>query len=209
MAPQSPSKWAPWDLTQFSQSPSAALLYFSESHRWSEVPSLSKVILVLGKARSTGCQIWAEEGLSSLGELMFCQKLCTRRDAWVGTLLWWSCPSAVAHSCHLLNHPDSFHWGMFRINEEFDADLLLYSVILNATATQYTYSLNGIYRPHRLVQWSHCSHMCTPVHSPWLPGYINVVQTVLVLLTMVGLFPDRPYIHIVMPHLMISQFQLL
>ena len=33
-----------------------------------------------------------------------------------------------------------------------------------------------------------------PVHSPWLPGYINVAQTVLVLLTMAGLFLDRPRI---------------
>ena len=53
--------------------------------------------------------------------------------------------------------------------------LLLYSVILFVTATQYTCSLNGIYQTHWLVQWSrHCSHMRIPVHSPWLPGYINV-----------------------------------
>ena len=32
MIPQSPSKQAPWDLTQFSQSPLAALLYFPDSH---------------------------------------------------------------------------------------------------------------------------------------------------------------------------------
>ena len=37
---------------QFSQSPSAAPLYFPESHWRSEISSLSKVILVLGKARS-------------------------------------------------------------------------------------------------------------------------------------------------------------
>ena len=33
--------------------------------------------------------------------------------------------------------------------------------------------------------------MLIPVRSSWLPGYIDVVQTVLVL-TMAGLFPDRP-----------------
>ena len=45
-------------------------------------------------------------------------------------------------------------------------------VILNATATQYTRSLNGICRPHWLVQWScHCSHVHTAVCSPWLSGY--------------------------------------
>ena len=66
------------------------------------------------------------------------------------------------------------------------------SVVLNATATQYTRSLNGVYRPHWPVQWSrHCSHMCIPVHSPWLPGYVDVAQTVLVIVTMVGLFLDR------------------
>ena len=32
--------------------PSATMLYFPESHWWSEISSLSKVILVLGKARS-------------------------------------------------------------------------------------------------------------------------------------------------------------
>ena len=34
--------------------------------------------------------------------------------------------------------------------------------------------------------------MCIPVHSPWLPGYVDVVQIILITLTMVGLFPDRP-----------------
>ena len=59
---------------------------------------------------------------------------------------------------------------------------------------QYKYSLNSIYCPHWLVQWSpHCSHMHIPVHSPWLPDYINVVQTILIILTMVGLFSDRPH----------------
>ena len=69
------------------------------------------------------------------------------------------------------------------------------SVILNATATQYMCSLNSVYCPHWLVHWSfHCSDMCIPVHSPWLPGYIDVMQTILVILTTVGLFLDRPHI---------------
>ena len=68
------------------------------------------------------------------------------------------------------------------------------SVIVNAMATQYTLSFNDIYRPHWLVQWSrHCSLIRIPVHSPWLPGYIDVVQTILIILTMAGLFPDRPH----------------
>ena len=35
-------------------------------------------------------------------------------------------------------------------------------------------------------------HVCAfPVHSPWLPGYIDVLPTVLIILTMADLFPDR------------------
>ena len=76
----------------------------------------------------------------------------------------------------------------------------IHSVLLNVMATQYTCSLNGIHCPHWLVQWSHhCSCMHLPVHSPWLPGYIDVTQTILVILTMAGLFLDRPHKHAVKP----------
>ena len=69
------------------------------------------------------------------------------------------------------------------------------SVILNVMATWYTCSLDSVYRPHWQVQWSHhCSHMCIPVHSPWQPSYIDVMQTILVILTMAVLFPDRPHV---------------
>lgn len=37
------------------------------------------------------------------------------------------------------------------------------------------------------------------VHSPWLPSYIDVAQTVHIILVMVGLFPDRPHIYSVFP----------
>ena len=36
--------------------------------------------------------------------------------------------------------------------------------------------------------------MCIPIHSPWLPGYIDITQTVL-MLTMAGIFPDKPCSH--------------
>ena len=36
--------------------------------------------------------------------------------------------------------------------------------------------------------------MHIPVHPPWLPGYIDTVETVLVILTMAGVFLDRPCI---------------
>ena len=47
-----PFKVSTLGLPQFSQSPSAAPSYFPKSHQWYEIFSLSKVILVLGKARS-------------------------------------------------------------------------------------------------------------------------------------------------------------
>ena len=51
--------------------------------------------------------------------------------------------------------------------------------------------------PHWLVQWGHhCSGMCIPVHSPWLPADIYVMQTILIILTMTALFLDRPHIWI-------------
>ena len=68
------------------------------------------------------------------------------------------------------------------------------SVILNVTATQYTCSLNGLYHPHWLVQWSHhCSHMRIPVHSPWLPGFIDVTQTILVIINNGWTFPRQTW----------------
>ena len=62
--PHSPSKQAPWDPTS----------YFPESHQHYEISSLSKVILVWGKAKVTGHKIWAVAGLSHMGDLMFHQK---------------------------------------------------------------------------------------------------------------------------------------
>ena len=87
------------------------------------------MILVLRKARSfrapnLGCR-W---GWVTWVIWCFAKKLYTRCDAWVGGLWWWSCQSLVAHSCSLRNHPNSFHWGMFKLNAKFDADLLLYSL---------------------------------------------------------------------------------
>ena len=61
---QSFLQWGQWQLSPLQsrhlrtshslpiQLPSAALSYFPESHQWSEISSLSKVILVLGNGRS-------------------------------------------------------------------------------------------------------------------------------------------------------------
>ena len=46
--------------------------------------------------------------------------------------------------------------------------------------------------PHCVVQWSrHCSHICIPVLSLCISGYINIMQTILIMLTIVGFFLDR------------------
>ena len=124
-------------------------------------------------------------------------KLCMRRDAWVG-VLWWSCQSPVPTAVAF--------WIIWTVSAEECSSLMqnfmqihcfTCSVILNVMATQCTCSLKGIYCPHWLVQWSrHCSRMSILVLFPWLPGYSNVMQTIFIILTRVGVFPDRPYIHI-------------
>ena len=121
------SRQAPWDHTQFYQSPSAAPLYLPESHQQSEISSLSKVIVVLGKARSHRAPNLSRRGLSHLGDLTFCQKSLHE--------MWWmnrrvvvmKLQSPGAHSCRLLNHHrNSFCRGMFKPNRKSDSDSLLY-----------------------------------------------------------------------------------
>ena len=104
-------------------------------------------------------------------------------------------PITSCHSCSPLNHLNSFHRGMFKLNAKSDTDSLLY-LLSHCECdghTVHSCTLNGIYYSQWLVQWSyHCSFMPIPVHSPWLPGYINVMQTFLVTCTMAELFPDTP-----------------
>ena len=148
----------------------------------------------LGKSqKSHGTKSGPQRGWVTWVIWCFAKKLYTRCSAWVGTLLWWSCQSPVA----------SF-WIVQIVSAEECSSLVqnlmqihcsTCSVILNVTVTQYTCSLNGVCHPHWLVQWSrHCSLMHIPAHSPWLPGYADVTQTILIILTTVGLFPDRPSI---------------
>ena len=97
------------------------------------------------KPEVTGRQIWDVEGLNHLGDVMFGHKtLHETHDGWAGPLLWWSCQSPVAHSCGLLNYPNSFHGGMFKLNTKFDADLLLY-ILSHFECDSHTV--------HMLTQW--------------------------------------------------------
>ena len=73
----------------------------------------------------------------------------------------------------------------------------VHSSPLSLVATLHRHCANGSHYINNGWTFSRQSiHTCThiPVHFPWLPGYINVIKTILVILTMVGLFPDRPYI---------------
>ena len=161
-----------------------------------KISSLSKVIFILGKARSHRVPNLGCRGAESPERFDVLPKNCMGHDAWAGTLLWWSCPSPVAHNVGLLSHLIvSMEECSSLTHKLMQIHCSTGSGILNATATQCTCSLNSVYCPHWLVQWSrHCSYMRIPVHSPWLPGYIDVMQTILIVLTMAGLSPDRPRI---------------
>ena len=141
--------------------PSASLSYFPESHWQSEISSLSKVILVLGKAVSRRAPNLCCRGLSHLGDLVFCQKTLHKTwymSRWAGTLLWWSCQSPVTYSYSLLNHLNSFCGGMFKLNAKFDTDSLFYSLShLECNGHTVHMLTEHCLSRHWLVQWScHC-----------------------------------------------------
>ena len=98
----------------------------------------------------------------------------------------------VAHSCSLLNHLNSFCGRMFKLNATFDADLLLYSLS--------HFECDG-HTVRTLTQW--ClrppltstvkSLLFTRAHSNPLSLAARLRQCgILVILTVAGLFPDRP-----------------
>ena len=101
---------------------------FFNLHPQSKISSLSKEILVLGKARSHRVPNLGCSGAESPGDLSFPKILCKRCDTGAGMLSWLSCQSPAAHSYSLLNHLKSFHRGTSKLNAKFDADSLLYSL---------------------------------------------------------------------------------
>ena len=149
MVPQSPSKQAPWHLTQFSPSPPAAPTYFPRSHRRSETSSLSKVVLVLGKAGSSGVPRPASTSHCQWPIFVACiphtlsilrsSACCRPSRTWVtsdrfSTVFEASVPhiSLLCTLCiipeSLPSHPGSFHGGMFVLNTKSGADSLLCSL---------------------------------------------------------------------------------
>ena len=84
---------------------SAVPLHYLESHQWSEIPSLSKVILVLGKARSRRAPNLGWRGAESLGWF----GVLPKHSAWhmmheQTPCQWRSYQSPVAHCCGCFHH---------------------------------------------------------------------------------------------------------
>ena len=168
--------------------------YFPESHWWCEISSLSKVILVLGKARDRRAPNLGCRGAESRHGLMFRQKLYTKCDGWVGTLSWWSCQSPVAHSCSLVNHPNSFHGAMFKLNTKFEADSLLYSL---SHFEYHGHTVHMLTPQHllRSLTGTVKSSLFSHVHSIALSlaARLHQCRTNHLTLTMAGHFVDRPH----------------
>ena len=75
---------------------------------------------------------------------------------------------------------------------KYDADSLLYLLSHFECNGHTVHMLNQCHLLLPLTTSTVKPSMCIPVHSPWQPGYINVTQAILIILTMAGLFPDRP-----------------
>ena len=110
----------------------------------------------------------------------------------------WTCQSPVAHSCSLLNHSNSFHRGMFKLNIKFDADLLLY-LLSHFECDDHTVHmfiqlclLPPLTITVRLSLFMHAHSSPLSLAS----GYIDVMQTILIILTMAGLFLDTLYVYV-------------
>ena len=126
------------------------LSYFPESHRWSEISSLSKAILVLGKARSYRAPNMGCRGAESPGQ----HDVLPKHPA-QDVMHEWACccDEAATHQWPIA----AAFWIIQIVSVEECSSLMLnlmqiccstHSVILNAIATQYTCSLNSVYCSH-------------------------------------------------------------
>ena len=140
--------------------------------------------------------MWAVEGLSHLGNLMFHQ--ITPHGLWYMSrcVVWWSCQSPVAHCCSLLNHLYSFHGGMLKFNTKFDAGLLLYSLIHFECNSHTVHMLTQQHLPPPLTS---TGKFFTHAHSSSLSLATRLHQCYAncsLILIIAGLFLDQPHISI-------------
>ena len=150
------------------------------------------MILVLVKSRSCKSPNLGCAGAKSPGWFDVSPK-SSAYDVMHEWVHWWSCQSPVAHSCSLLNHLNSLHRGMLKFNAVFDAYSLFYSQLFwmwwphatHAHSVASTAPLTSTVKSS-LFTHVHSSPLCLAARLH------DAVQTVLIILTMVGLFPDRP-----------------
>ena len=206
MAPQASSKSAPWDLTQFSQH-----LFHCSKHSAKSFVGIAiscpvvlswisltvwilfpfKGDLVLGKARSLRVPNLGCRGAESPGWF----DVSLKNSAWDMVHERARCRDEAAS--HQLPVTAAF-WIIWVVSAEECSSLTqnvmqiccsTRSVILNAMATQYTRSLNGIYRPYTVGS---SIHACT-FQSTLLGCQVTLMLHKWFLLQiMAGLFPDRP-----------------
>ena len=153
---------------QFSQLPAAALLYFPESHWWSEIFSLSKVILVSGKVRSHRTPNMGCRGAESPGWFDVSQNISAHNMMHA----WAHCHDEAAN--HQLPIAMDF-WIIQIVSAEECSSLMQNLMQIHCSThsecdrhTAHMHPLNSTHCPHWLVQWSHhCPCMCTLVHCPY------------------------------------------
>ena len=136
--------------------------------------ALSKVILILGKARSCRHPNLGCREAESCGWFDVLPKICMRHDVWMGVWSWWSCQWQVANKCGLLNL-NTFCRGMFKFHAKFDADSLLYLLSHFECDSHTVHMLTQQHLPPPLtstVKSSLFAHMHSSPHSlaarlPW------------------------------------------
>ena len=182
MVPQSPSKEAPWDLTVLPVTVSCPVIFSWISFMvWNLFPF--KGDFSFGKSqKSQGAKSGLYGGWVTWVIWCFTKKLCMRQS-----FLHEGARCCNEAASHQLSIAVAF-WIIWIVSVEECLTLMrnwmqihcsAHLVILNVTGTQCIHLLNSVYHPHWLVQWScHCSCIWIPVHSPWLPGYIDGEQIV-------------------------------
>ena len=131
-----------------------------------------------------------------------------RCDVWAGMMSWWSCQSPVSHSGSLLNHPNSSHGAMFKLNAKFDADSFLYLSSHLEWNDHTVYVLTQWHLPPRLTRIVKlslftCAHssslslaaklnQCHTNHSHYINnGWTFSGQTIYIISILLVLFPWR------------------
>ena len=140
------------------ESPSAIQSYFPESHQWSEITSLSKVILVLGKVRNHRAPNLGCRGLSHLGwqSLLIATRTCS---TFSGFLLVADLPEhrslstdswpSLKHMCHsficvelIASSPKAF-WIIWLVSEGECSNLMKNLMEIRSFWIQYPHSTCG------------------------------------------------------------------